>query len=280
MVSLSILVGASGGFPVAAAASPPSRPVAIGSAGAVAVAATAPVRKAATDPVRILVIGDSRSSSGLWQPELCRLMAAGGITCDIRNEAVGQTGCVYWPDRIRALLAKHAPDVVAFFCGTNDDTSTAAARDRLGWAFRYTVESIRTYRPANPIKIVPALVQYSDPLIAPQWLLDGEPRANDVLWTNMRYYLPAGWFPGIADFQKIPATADYLDDGGIHPTLAGGQPQVFVSAQTNKGYRTMGRIVYDSVYAGMGWPAPTEPPLCGMYGHRKGSPRPPYTPCP
>jgi hypothetical protein len=46
------------------------------------------------------------------------------------------------------------------------------------------------------------------------------------------------------------------------------------------GYRTMGRIVYDSIFANQGWPAPTEPPLCGMYGHRKGTPRPQYIPCP
>jgi lysophospholipase L1-like esterase len=264
------------GGPPAFARPSTAHPLSIGSA-----AGAAPVHQAGT--VRILTIGDSRSSSGLWQQEFCRYMATtAGLTCDVRNESVAGTRCTYWPDRIKGLLAKHEPEMVFLFCGTNDDTSTQAARDQMGWAFRYTVEAIRTYRPARPIPIVPAIVQYSDPLIAPQWLLDGEPRANDVLWTNMQYYLPAHWFPGVANFQQIPATADYLDDGGIHPTLKGqnkGESQ-FESVQTHKGYRTMGRIVYDSIFANQGWPAPTEPPLCGMYGHRKGYPRPPYTPCP
>lgn len=224
-------------------------------------------RAAAGVPVRILAVGDSRTADGRWQVELSRLLTAAGVAHTITTEAVGGTRCSYWPSRIAGLLTTHQPDMVALFCGTNDDPDeTIYGEAATGWAFRATVEAIHNFRPANPIRVLPALIQYSDPLIAPQWLLDNEPRTNDTLWTQMRHYPPADWFAGIADLQRIPATATYLDGGGIHPTA--------------EGYRVMGRIAYTAAAGGMGWPPAADPPLCDMYGHRKSYPRPPYTPCP
>jgi lysophospholipase L1-like esterase len=207
-------------------------------------------------------------------------MAASQATCDIHNEAVSGTRCTYWPDKISALLTKDQPDLVTFFCGTNDDPSTAASRDQIGWSWRYTVEAIHTFRPTDPIKIAPAFIQYSDPLIAPQWLQDNEPQTNDVIYQNWILYQPAGWFVGTPDLQKIPATADYLDDGGIHPDNPGAEATLFDAVTSGKGYRTMGRIVYDAIAPAMDWPKTIEPSLCGMYGHRRGYPRPTgYTLC-
>lgn len=212
-----------------------------------------------------MTLGDSISAGGGWQAELARLMAQdAGVCADIRNEAVSGTGMGYWPPRINALLAQHNPDLVVLAAGTNDDTRTAAGRDALGTAFRLTVEAIHTYRtPAIPV--APVLIQYSDPLLAAQWVLDSQPFTNDVLYTNMQLYVGAGWFPGIVDWQVIPATADYLVDWG-HPSP--------------RGSRYMGRLVYDRIHATLGWPACSEPPLCGLYGHRKGYERPAYTECP
>lgn len=225
-----------------------------------------------TTTLRIMTVGDSitagRTSegSGCWQDELARLCSAyAGVCLDVRNLAVAGTRTTYWPSRIKALLGQHQPDLVTFFTGTNDDVAEMCfGEPATSWAWRSTVEAIHAYR-TPPTLIVPALIQYSDPLIAPQWLLDSQPITNDRIYREWsRYNNTPGWFAGVCDFQRIPATADYLDDGGIHPTA--------------RGYRAMGRIVYDAIQAAMGWPACQEPPLSGMYGHRRGYPRPPYIP--
>lgn len=214
----------------------------------------------------VMTVGDSITAFGKWQAEFVRLAAAAGITLDIRNVGVGQIRTTYWPSRIKALLTQHQPDLVTLFTGTNDDPAEISyGEPATSLAWRATVEAIHTFRPADPIRIVPALIQYSDPLIAPDWVLAAEPTTNDRIYAQWSRY-PSSWFAGLADFQRIPATADYLDDGGIHPT--------------DRGYRAMGRIVYDAVAPALGWPAATDPPLCGMYGHRRGYPRPVYVPCP
>lgn len=225
-------------------------------------------RYAVAPTLRILVLGDSIPYLGGNQDEFCRILAQdAGITCDVRNVAVGGTNCMYWPSRIAGLLATHQPDMVWLFCGTNDNPDRYIyGEPETSWAFRYTVEAIHFYR-SPPIPVVPNHIQYSDPMVAPAWLLDFEPRTNDNLYREIHRRpdaIPA-WFPGVADFQYIPSTATYLDDGGIHPTA--------------RGYRYMARMIYDRIYAAMGWPAPTEPALCDLYGHRRYYPRPAYTPC-
>lgn len=228
--------------------------------------------RAVQPPLKILAIGDSRSANGAWQTELGALLADAGVAADITTAAVPGTRCGYWTDRIYPLLADAQPDLVVIACGTNDDPNQQRyGEPETGWAIRYLIEAVHAYKPSA--KVLPALAQYSDPLVAFPWLLGNEPRTNDTLWVNINRYASTGWLAGVADFQKIPATADYLLDErsaqypiglGIHPTA--------------KGSQAMGRIVYDSAAATMGWPAIGEP-LCGMYGHRKGYPRPAYTPC-
>lgn len=241
---------------------PPARPAPPGPVGAKRM-----VTMAASDPVRILAVGDSITWGGQWQAELSRLLDKAGVPHAIDTEGVAGVGTMYWPARMRGILDAHKPDLVILATGTNDDVNAAKYGERAtGWAFRSIVETIHGYRPDNPIKILPTLIQYSDPLIAPDWLLTSEPITNDTIWTQIRGYLKAGWFAGVADLQVIPATADYLDTGGIHPTA--------------RGYKAMGRIFYDAAHVGMGWPACTEPPLTGLYGHRKGYPRPSYLPNP
>lgn len=221
--------------------------------------------------LRILTVGDSMSELGKWQAELCRLMAQDAdLTCDVRNEAVGGTTCGYWPSRIVGLLNIHQPDLLIIACGTNDDARTQAQRDALGMVWRQTVEAVYTWRTPH-IPIVPVLVQYSDQLIAPQWRVDSQPLVNDTLFENMGYYLPAGWFQAVIDWQVIPSTPTYLlreengQPAGIHPTP--------------RGYAYMGRLAYDRLAAGLGWPATSEPALCDLYGTRRPYPRPAYTPC-
>lgn len=215
----------------------------------------------------VLTIGDSITAAGKWQTELARLVLLdAATTLDIRNVGVGGVSTPYWPNRIAALLATHQPDMVTLFTGTNDDIHAVRfGEPATGWAWRSVVEAIRNYRTPPPA-IVPAFIGYSDPLIAPDWLLASQPQTNDTLYREITRPGKEGWFAGVADFQQMPATADYLDDGGIHPT--------------GRGYKVMGRIVYDAIHAGMGWPPCSEPALCGMYGHRKGYPRPVgWTPC-
>lgn len=234
---------------------------------AAAVDAAATSVRADLPEVVVLTLGDSNSVAGLnggWQAEFCRqLSIAAGKACDLRNASVGGTGCGYWPSRVGALLAQHQPDLVILACGTNDDLTVPGATDALGTAFRLTVEAVHTFRtPAIPI--VPVLMQYSDPYLAPPWVLASTPAVNDELYRNILLYNWAGWFPGIVDWQIIPATAYYL--------LAGGA-EVGVH-RTARAQVDAGRIAYDRTAPGMSWPVSPEPPPCGMVGHRRGYERP------
>ena len=222
-------------------------------------------------PVRILVIGDSISATEVWQQELGRLLDVGGVPREIHTLAAAGASCWQLAGQTPYALETYQPDLVVIECGTNDDPSDSVyGESRTGWSFRVMVEAVHQFRPAQPIPIVPALIQYSDPNTAPRWLWESnEPRTNDVLWTNMRYYRPpttsAPWFAGIADLQRIPSNATYLDGTGIHPT-----PQ---------GHKVIGRIVYDEAAGRMGWPPAAEPSPCGLNGHRPGAPAPTATPC-
>lgn len=228
---------------------------------------TAAMRQGGT--ARVLFLGDSITAGSTWPSEFCRLASvAAGVMCDIRNAAVAGTDCGYWVSRIAELKASFHPDLVFLACGTNNDARTIAGRELLGWQFRSIVEAV------HPTPIVPVLIQYSDPLLAPQWVLDSERPANDTLWINMQYYLPAGWFPGVVSWQTIPATATYLtaDPTPQYPNGVG-------LHSTDRGQHYQGRLAYDAVAPGYGWPPATEPPLCDLYGHSKDYPRPTYTPC-
>lgn len=219
--------------------------------------------------MKILTVGDSKTQYGIWQTELTRLLNLAGVTHTIVNAAVGGTRTNYWPSRIGALLATHRPDLVVIASGTNDDPNEKSYGEvSTGLAIRSVIETVHAFRPANPVKVLPALISYSDPLTAPDWLLKYEPMTNDVLWTNIARYWPpnaTGWLAGIVNFQRIPANLTYLADDGIHPNAYG--------------FKVMGRLVYDAAQAGMGWPVCPEPPICGMYGRRRGEPIPPYVPC-
>lgn len=229
-------------------------------------------RASAADPVRVLVLGDSISATEVWQQELGRLLDVGGVPREIHTVAAAGASCWQLAGQTRYALETYQPDLVVIECGTNDDPSDSVyGESRTGWSFRVMVEAVHQFRPTQPIPIVPTLIQYSDPSNAPRWLWESnEPRTNDVLWTNMRYYRPpatsAPWFAGIADLQRIPSNATYLDGTGIHPTPAG--------------HRIIGRIVYDEAAARMGWPASGEPPPCGLDGHRPGTAPPSVARCP
>lgn len=219
----------------------------------------------AAGPTRILTVGDSITAAGGWQAELDQILTANSIPHTITNVGVSGTRCDYWPSRIGALLQQYQPDLVVFACGTNDDVAaTCFSEPCTSWAWRSVVEAVHTYRPGAAARVTPAFVQYSDPLIAPDWLLTSEPVTNDRLFRQWSRY-PSAWFAGLVDLQQVPATADYEDGGGIHPT--------------DRGHRVYGQLIYRAAGPAMGWPD-TVPQPCGQYGHRKGASRPAYTPCP
>lgn len=218
-------------------------------------------------PFVLMTPGDSITANGGWQIEFCRiLLKEANLACDIRNVAVGATQCEYWPSRIGQALIDNNPDLVVLACGTNDAPwEYTYGEPETRWAFRATVEQIHNFRtPAIPI--VPVLIQYADPLItgSAEYLQGTIPATNDNLYVSMMLY-PSSWFPGIVNWQKIPANGTYTNADGFHPNAHGQQ--------------VMGRIVYDTIHAGMGWPPSSEPPLCGMHGHRKPYPRPSFIPC-
>lgn len=220
-------------------------------------------------PLRILTIGDSMSEQGIWQDKLSEMLTSSGIPNEIVDVSVGGTNCHYWTSRLTAALQAHNPDLLVISCGTNDDPNQKIWGEPItGWSLRTLIETAYNWRPSNRVKVLTSLIQYSDPKIAPDWLLSNEPRTNDILYRNMLYYPRGTILAGIADFQYIPSTATYLDSGGIHPT--------------DRGYGYMARIAYDAAKGTMGWPElnPEEyPPLCDLYGHRKGFARPSFVPC-
>jgi lysophospholipase L1-like esterase len=213
----------------------------------------------------LMTLGDSICAGGQWQVEFSRLAQTyAGVALDVRNVAVSGVGTSYWPDHISSLLATHSPDMVTFFTGTNDLwTDQAFGESKTGWSWRYTVETIHGYRTPAPI-IVPAWIMYSDLSLVPQWVIDSEPHTNDTIYQEIFRPGKAGWFPGVADFQQIPGTSRWVDDGGFHPTA--------------KGYKAMARILYDAIHAGVGWPACPEDPYKGLSGHRRGYSRAAYLP--
>lgn len=214
-------------------------------------------------PLRILAIGDSITADGRWQAKLDELLDAAGVPHVIETEAVGGTRCWYWAARIAALLAAHHPDLVILACGTNDDPNELAyGEPASGWAVRTVYEAVH----ASGARTLPVLIGYSDPLVAPDWLLHNEPITNDTIYRQIVRY-PASWLAGVADWELLGATPTYLDAGGIHPTA--------------RGYGYLGRIAYDAAAPAMGWPpVVVEPPPCDLFGHRRGYPRPAYIRCP
>jgi hypothetical protein len=225
---------------------------------------------AAKPPVRILVFGDSISAPEAWQGALGQMLDYAKVPHDIHTAAVAGVPCSYWVPQVAGIVASYGPDLVVLECGTNDDPNALSyGEPTTGWAFRSIVETVHAARRANPIPVVATLDQYSDPMLAPSWLWDAnEPRTNDTLWANIQRYLPpnhTGWIAGIADLQRIPSTATYIDSGGIHPTA--------------KGQQDIARLVYDAASGTMHWPKSTAPVPCDLYGHRPDYPRPTYRPC-
>lgn len=238
-------------------------------------------------PLRILAVGDSISvggtspGSGRWQDELDRLLMEAGVAHTITTYAVGGTDCYYWTSRIAAILAAAQPDLVIVYCGTNDDPAAVIwGEPKTSWSMRVLIETSHGYRTPPPL-VLPTLIGYADPTIAPAGLPANEAATNDHIYSQLWRYRPPqvtpSWLAGIADVQQMPGTARYLDGDGCDPrtSLCGFHPNA-------RGYKTVGRIMYDSAQAGMGWPTAVsmgEPPLCDMAGHRTGYPRPTYTPC-
>jgi lysophospholipase L1-like esterase len=234
-------------------------------------------------PVRILAIGDSITAACQWLVELDRLLTKVGVPHVISTYALAGSRCGYWDSSIDNVLSAARPDLVYLYCGTNDDPAeTLYGEKATTWSYRHLVETIHTYRPAKPALVVPTLIGYSDGTMAPDWLWAvNESKTNDALWSQMTRYMPPktspSWYAGIANIQIMPGTAEYLEGDTCLPSTAtcGLHPNA-------KGYRTVGRMMYDAAADGMGWPAANtvgEPPLCGMSGHRKGYPRPGYRAC-
>jgi lysophospholipase L1-like esterase len=212
--------------------------------------------------MRVLTVGDSITAAGQWQAELARIAQRdAGVTLDIRNVAVAGTRTDYWPDRVAGPLAEHDPDLVTFFSGTNDDiNATKYGESATSWSWRYVVEACL----ASGAAVLPALIGYSDRGVVPQWLIDSQKPTNDRIYSQYSRY--ASRLAGLVNFQTIPGDAQYLDDGGVHPTAYG--------------YRVMGRLVYDALYVRMGWPPCSDPPIRGLFGHARGEPRPNWLPWP
>jgi lysophospholipase L1-like esterase len=245
----------------------------------------ASLRRDVATSLRILTLGDSRSvcldltqpcSAGPWQDELARELGAVGVTVTVFNPSVGGTDCHYWTDKISGLLTQFKPDVVILACGTNDTPAALCYGESCtGWSERVVAEATHAFG----AKFMPTLPQYSDPILAPGWLLLNEPQNADNLYRQFHYYqspnATPSWFTVVPDFEVIPATASYLKADpypldavgwiGIHPN--------------DRGHRYMGRLVLDAGALNGWWPPSSAQPLCDLYGHRNGYPRPAYTPC-
>jgi hypothetical protein len=215
---------------------------------------------------RLLVIGDSipyddgnyRSAAALHQ-----LMLDNGIPNTVEVEAFPGKPCLYLAERIGEFLAAHNPDAVVVECGTNDLPSTMIYGEvSTGWAIRTIVETTHNYRPANPIKVVPSMVGYSDHFIWPS-LAEREYQINGIFWSTYGRYAP-GWLTGWADFQNVPTDTALVDDTGVH--------------YRKRGLEMRAAIVYRAMAPAYGWPQIQEP--CGASGHPPNSQRKAYVDCP
>lgn len=208
-------------------------------------------------PLRILAVGDSITAQCApagttgWCGRLLDLLAARGIAATVTVAATSGAACGPLAAGLGAGLTAGV-DLVVINCGTNNDTSTQAARDALGAQWRTLVEAAHV----GGAMVLPVLIQYSDPEVEAaagrSWLVPSEVRANDILYSNWHYYQPAGWFAGTLDLQQIPGDRDYLADG-VHPGPLG--------------QYTIAALTYRALRAYYGWPDDVPQP-CGMWGHR------------
>lgn len=200
-------------------------------------------------PVRILTLCDSISAAGQYQVEISRILTLEGVPHQFFNASVGGTGVEYWAVNTTAAMNTYEPDLVLLNCGTNDTWTVANNVTSFEEKYRTVVEAILNWRTPNRVKLGVAFIQYGTPP-ADQTFLNRQPSVNDAIYRQLGYY--GNLITGIADFQRIPPNALYQDHTGYHPTP--------------RGYKAMGRIWYDAVRAGMGWPVASEPPICGMDG--------------
>jgi lysophospholipase L1-like esterase len=217
-----------------------------------------PVPAAATT-ISIGVIGDSITTpcatpGGGYCGKLQALLAANGVVAVFHVAAVSGASCGGLIGPAKTMLTQR-PQLVIIACGTNNDTSTTSARDALGAQWRTLVEASHV----AGAKVLPTFIQYSNPEIqraqGRAWLIDSQPRVNDVIYSNLHYYQPYGWFAGLLDLQQIPGNWDYLAGGadGIHPNAFGEQVEAM--------------LIYRALRGHYGWPD-TVPQPCGMWGHR------------
>jgi lysophospholipase L1-like esterase len=235
-------------------------------AGLLAVCVAA-VPARADAPIRILTLGDSITAQcGATPPAgycgpLGQLLDQAGVPHVFVSEAVSGTDCGYTASNIHTFLTRDLPspspnDVVLVECGTNNVPGTAGSpsANALGTQWRTIVEAVHGYG----VRLGVSFIYYSSPNNISAFhasLPSDEANANDEIYRNLMLY-PAGWFTGVADFQALPGTRDYLLDDGMHPN--------------SLGYQRMAQIWYRSLSATMGWPAIPAP--CGMWGARPTPP--------
>lgn len=222
----------------------------------------------------ILALGDSITVGGVggdpadpaWRYQttlesLCSSTA--GVSCNVINAAVSGSRCSYWPNLLGGLLSQYHPDALVISCGSNDQlTDMLYGELATAWSTRVNIEIAHQYNASMPVVI--GLPMYQDPLVASDKDIAKMPTIEDAIYVNTMYYVNAGWPVTFADQQIIPATGTYVVADGTHPTP--------------RGYQYIGRVVYDALARLLGW-AVVPTPLCDLYGHRRGYPRPAFVPC-
>lgn len=194
-----------------------------------AIGPTSNAEARSNEPVTILAVGDSKTADGRWQSEFSRLLDRVDVRHHFVTDALGGTRCDRWPSRIDELLDQHEPDLVVVLCGTNDDP---AATDTAG-AIRKVIR--RSERAGA--HVLSARISYSQPGVAPAWLLANERKTNKTLRSEFKRHDDIS----VADLRKIPSDARHLVDG-IHGT--------------DRGYELQGRLLFRAVRGDMGWPKP------------------------
>lgn len=250
--------------------------VLVAAAASLVFAGGAPAREtktAAVTPLRIMTMGDSITCgdgctpTSAYRAELGRLLTAAGVEHEFIVAAVGGSTCAYWLPRAYALTDQYRPDLVLLNCGTNDGPTPSQ-----GSAFEATYRDLLTNLLSGghwQTRVVPAYITYAAvggypyPAKAPAWLATTVPVVNDAIWRSLNVNDPHGplRIPASVDLQKIPE--QYLDEGGIHPTVSGD----IVAA----------RLWYNALRPLYGWPD-IAPLPCGLSGRRPGWGSPPYPP--
>jgi lysophospholipase L1-like esterase len=153
-------------------------------------------------PLRILVIGSSIFEQ--WS-EVAHVMP----DCNVKNRALGGTITGYWTERLPKMLTQETPDMVLFYCGSNDLNHDVTESE--------IVANIKTCRAILSERVPQARFVYFGIIKAPQKF--GKWEMIDRINASVAENLLAGDLYIESNVVFLPSgqpVAEYFIEDGLH----------------------------------------------------------------